>query len=141
MNAALELVCAALLTAAIIVGARLRQLRWQSRRMRIALDNMSQGLCMFDGGERLVVCNQRYREMYGLSAEAVRPGITLTELLQARVAAGTLRAQSGGLSPQLLASLADGKIKVSRRPPPKDTRFRSSTGPCRAAAGSRRMRT
>jgi hypothetical protein len=25
---------------------------------------MSQGLCMFDGNERLVVCNQRYMDMY-----------------------------------------------------------------------------
>lgn len=29
------------------------------RRMRVAINNMSQGLCMFDGNERLVVCNQR----------------------------------------------------------------------------------
>jgi methyl-accepting chemotaxis protein len=110
-NAALESVCAALLTAAIIVGARLRQLRWQSRRMRIALDNMSQGLCMFDGGERLVVCNQRYRDMYGLSAQVVRPGITLTELLQARIAAGSFARKAEDYRRELLASLADGKTK------------------------------
>jgi methyl-accepting chemotaxis protein len=110
LTAMLESVCAALLTAAIVVGARLRQLRWQSRRMRIALDNMSQGLCMFDAGERLVVCNQRYREMYGLSAEAVRPGITLTQLLEARVAAGTFARNAEDYRRQLLASLADGKI-------------------------------
>src|SRR5690242_10000365 len=79
--AVLESICAGLLTAAIMFGVRLRHLRWQSRRMRIALDNMSQGLCMFDGDERLVVCNQRYLEMYGMSPEVVRPGITLTELL------------------------------------------------------------
>jgi PAS domain-containing protein len=32
--------------------------------MRAAINNMSQGLCMFDGNERLVVCNQRYMDMY-----------------------------------------------------------------------------
>jgi PAS domain-containing protein len=31
-----------------------------------ALNNMSQGLCMFDAQARLVVCNRRYIEMYGL---------------------------------------------------------------------------
>src|SRR4051794_39965718 len=53
-SAVMESVCAGLLTAAIMIGVRLRELRWRSRRMRIALDNMSQGLCMFDGSERLV---------------------------------------------------------------------------------------
>ena len=41
-------------------------LRIDNQRMRVAINNMSQGLCMFDGNERLVVCNQRYMEMYDL---------------------------------------------------------------------------
>ena len=55
-----------------------------------ALNNMSQGLVMFDSSARLVVCNQRYLEMYGLSPEIVRPGCTLRELLDHRVATGQL---------------------------------------------------
>jgi len=77
--------------------------------MRIALDNMSQGLCMFDGSERLVVCNQRYLEMYALSREVVRPGITLLELLQARIAAGSFARKAEDYRRELLASIADGK--------------------------------
>src|SRR6185437_597634 len=53
-----------------------------------ALNNMSQGLVMFDSAHRLVVCNQRYLEMYSLSAETVRPGCSLQELLNHRIAAG-----------------------------------------------------
>ena len=53
-----------------------------------ALNNMSQGLAMFDSANRLVVCNRRYLEMYGLSPEIVRPGCTLRELLDHRVATG-----------------------------------------------------
>ena len=34
-----------------------RMLRTDNLRMRVAINNMSQGLCMFDGNERLVVCN------------------------------------------------------------------------------------
>ena len=45
--------------------------------MRGAINNMSQGLCMFDGNERLVVCNRRYMQMYNLSADIVTPGSTL----------------------------------------------------------------
>jgi diguanylate cyclase (GGDEF)-like protein len=54
-----------------------------------ALNNMSQGLVMFDSSARLIVCNHRYIELYGLSPEIVRPGCTLRELLEHRVATGS----------------------------------------------------
>jgi diguanylate cyclase (GGDEF)-like protein/PAS domain S-box-containing protein len=54
-----------------------------------ALKNMAHGLCMFDADQRLVVCNDRYGEMYGLPPELTRRGTTLRELLGARVAMGT----------------------------------------------------
>ena len=38
-------------------------------RLTTALNNMSQGLLMFDSAECLVVCNDRYRQMYNLSPE------------------------------------------------------------------------
>ncbi len=49
-----------------------------------ALHNMSQGLCMFDGDGRLVICNERYIHMYGLSADVIKPGCTLLEMLEHR---------------------------------------------------------
>lgn len=49
---------------------------------------MSQGLVMFDSSNRLVVCNRRYLDMYGLLPDAVRPGRTLEEILDCRIAAG-----------------------------------------------------
>jgi diguanylate cyclase (GGDEF)-like protein len=57
-----------------------------------ALNNMSQGLLMFDSSSRLVVCNQRYIEMYGLSPEIVRPGCTLREIVEHRAATGSFSA-------------------------------------------------
>ena len=51
------------------------QLSTAQAQTNAALDNMSQGLVMFDSSARLVVCNQRYLEMYGLSPEIVRPGL------------------------------------------------------------------
>jgi PAS domain-containing protein len=39
------------------------RLRRHSRRMRDAIDNMLEGLCMFDRNERLVLSNQRYRDV------------------------------------------------------------------------------
>jgi diguanylate cyclase (GGDEF)-like protein/PAS domain S-box-containing protein len=64
-------------------------LREQKLQLDTALNNMSQGLNMFDASGRLVVCNDRYLQMYGLPPEAVKPGCTVEELVQARIASGT----------------------------------------------------
>ena len=56
--------------------------------LQTALKNMAHGLCMFDSEQRLVVCNERYGEMYGLGPEQVKPGTTLRSILEARVRAG-----------------------------------------------------
>jgi PAS domain-containing protein len=45
---------------------------------------MSQGLCMFDSSGRLVMSNDRYRELYGLPPELVRPGCSIRDLLEYR---------------------------------------------------------
>jgi len=71
--------------AGLIVNARRRA---QMRLIRAALNNMTQGLCMFDGAARLVLCNERYLEMYGLLPEHARPGTYLRDLLTHCIAAG-----------------------------------------------------
>ena len=72
------------------------ELSEQNRRFDAALENMSQGICMFDKEQRLIVCNRRYARMYGLPDERVRPGTTLREILDHRVVHGLY----GGGSPQ-----------------------------------------
>ena len=54
-----------------------------------ALNNMAQGLCMFDAAQRLIVCNKRYADLYGLNEEQTRPGTTLRAILQHRIAMGS----------------------------------------------------
>lgn len=53
-----------------------------------ALENMTQGLCMFDRGNRLIVANKRYRDLYGFSADVVKPGVTLREIMMYSVSLG-----------------------------------------------------
>lgn len=53
------------------------------------LDNMSQGVLLFDSETRLIFCNRRYMEMYGLVPEIVRPGRYLRDLLIQRIQTGT----------------------------------------------------
>jgi diguanylate cyclase (GGDEF)-like protein len=59
-----------------------------------ALNNMSQGLCFFDGEQRLIVCNRRYLDMYGLPPESVKPGTMLREIVDLRFAAGSFPAMT-----------------------------------------------
>ena len=42
----------------------------RNEQLDAALDNMLQGLAMYDSEQRLVMCNKRYAEMYGLVARA-----------------------------------------------------------------------
>ncbi len=47
-----------------------------------ATNNMAQGLCLFDANSRLVFANNRYRQIYNVPEELVRPGIPLRDMLQ-----------------------------------------------------------
>ncbi len=58
-------------------------------RYRFALDRMKQGICVFDGEQRLLLFNRRYAEMYGLKLADLRLGMTLREVIELRYRAGT----------------------------------------------------
>jgi len=57
--------------------------------LETVLDNMSQGVLMFNSETRLIFCNRRYLEMYGLMPEVARPGRYLRDLLIQRIQNGT----------------------------------------------------
>ena len=69
---------------------RTKELRLQSLRLETALENMRQGLCMFDRDKRLIVSNRRYAEMYGIPPDKVRPGMSVDEILRQRFDAGNV---------------------------------------------------
>jgi methyl-accepting chemotaxis protein len=79
------LALAATAVAALLVVARLRA---HNRLIRSALNNMQQGLYMLDTKVRIVLCNDRYFEMYHLGRDTVRPGMTLKEHLRHRANVG-----------------------------------------------------
>ena len=74
-----------------------------------ALNNMSQGVLLFDANARLVLYNRRYIEMYGLSAGVVRPGCTLRELVEHRKALGVISADIDAYCRSVIAEVASGK--------------------------------
>ena len=68
---------------------RIRNLQFDS-----AINNMSHGLCFFDPAHRLIVCNDRYVEMYDLPRDRIGPGISLAEIVDMRFEAGSFPAMS-----------------------------------------------
>ena len=134
-NAAIYITSAALLMLSLIGGVVFlsarqveRKLREQNIRLDAALNNMSQGLSMFDAGQRVVVCNERYARMYGLTRDQVKPGTSLRQIVEHRIAKGIYAGPSPDdymrerLAPVTAASstiqeLSDGRsMLISRQP-------------------------
>ena len=85
-----------------------RRIARKCRLLDIALNNMSQGLVMFDRAERMVICNDRYIDLYGLSREVVSPGATLRDVIRNRSETGSLALDIEKYRAELLASVANG---------------------------------
>jgi methyl-accepting chemotaxis protein len=129
MVAAFAAALTTMLTMAFIGAVLARRMQERNQSMRIALNNMSQGLCMFDRNERLVICNRRYMAMYALPADVAKPGNTLASLLQFRIANGTFSrdpdqyrkdlrdAMRNGVTTHTEVKSVDGRnIAVANRP-------------------------
>jgi diguanylate cyclase (GGDEF)-like protein len=78
------------------------------RLLHAVLDNMPQGVLMFDAAAGLVFCNRRYVEMYGLSPEVAKPGCRLLDLLAHRLHARTFSGDPEQYVSELLSKVAEG---------------------------------
>jgi diguanylate cyclase (GGDEF)-like protein len=70
-----------------MLQARDAELLRQNELFDAALNNMSQGLAMFGADHRLIVCNGRFRELFGLSADVLRPNSQALGVFDAAMAA------------------------------------------------------
>jgi PAS domain S-box-containing protein len=88
---------------------RQRDLATQSALFHAAVENMPQGLCMFDASQRLIVCNELYSQMYGLTRDQTKQGTTLKSILEARAAAGHSPKDAAAYIEQRLRWVRDGQ--------------------------------
>jgi diguanylate cyclase (GGDEF)-like protein len=77
--------------------------------LQTVLNNMSQGVLMFDSETRLTFCNQRYIELYGLSPDIVKPGCHLRDLLKHRIELGNFADDPDQYVARLKDGIAEGK--------------------------------
>jgi len=99
-----------LLLAAVVFSWSCYRLKQQNIRLSFAVTNMTQGLVVWDSNARMVVCNDRYIDMYGMSREKVKPGVTLRAMLEHR-------AEIGKFKGDLEKYLADILDRIARRKP------------------------
>jgi diguanylate cyclase (GGDEF)-like protein/PAS domain S-box-containing protein len=117
---ALGLLASAVAAAALINLHSKRKLRQQKVQLDTALETMSQGLCMFDADGRIVLCNDRYAMMMGLSTPSLK-GLSLLDLLiRYRNSVGEDASDAEQVFGRILADAREGKpstkiIKTSAR--------------------------
>jgi diguanylate cyclase (GGDEF)-like protein len=129
--------CGLVLLALLLLHNRLLrrthgELHTQNERFDAALNNMSQALCMVDTEQRLIVCNQRYTELFALPPDAAAPRTPIGDILH-KIAAGNhsmgelasaihlkqemlIRDESAGTF--VTEQSAERSISVSHRPMP-----------------------
>jgi methyl-accepting chemotaxis protein len=106
------LIAASLICVLAVFGATVLFRRARGRRSTLfatAINNMSQGLVMFDDSEQLVLSNSRYVKMYGLSPSIVKPGSKLIDLVRHRFATGSVGGDPEKYCAETLTAIAQGK--------------------------------
>lgn len=110
-----------------LLNEREQELRTQNTRFETAINNMTQGLAMFDADRKLIVCNKRYAEIYTIPSELIRNGTTAEQILHYRLEQGLYKDRSFGSLAERASKertahvnqieLADGRtIIVSHQP-------------------------
>jgi diguanylate cyclase (GGDEF)-like protein/PAS domain S-box-containing protein len=105
------------------------QLQTTLEKMRLdtAINNMTQGLLLFDAQARVVVCNQRYLDMYGLSRDVITAGRPFRDVIAHRKETGSFAGDVDAYVAEVMRDVgrssvnvmhtADGRaIQISSRP-------------------------
>jgi diguanylate cyclase (GGDEF)-like protein/PAS domain S-box-containing protein len=92
-----------------------RNSKGKLRRQRVlldtALENMSQGLCMFEADGRIRLFNERYAKMIGMSAALLNGG-SLFDVLKFRRANGEFAGDPKEVFARVLADVREGKSSI-----------------------------
>lgn len=65
----------------VLVEEKTRELRLSEERFRSSIDAIEEAFVIFDADDRLVYCNERYRETYPAVRELIRPGTPFVDII------------------------------------------------------------
>lgn len=93
-----------------------RRLALEKHRLDTAVNNMDQGLLLFDASQKLVICNDRYIEMYGLSRDVIKPGCSFRDVVAHRKQAGSFGGDVDEYCDRIMRDLLPGRVMVTETP-------------------------
>ena len=86
-----------------------RRLAAERRQLSIAVNNIPQGLVLYDASARIVICNQPYIDMFGLSPDVAKPGCTMQRLIAHRKETGSFDGDIDEFCAAIIKTVSLGK--------------------------------
>lgn len=86
-----------------------QRLTLEKQRLDTAVNNIPQGLVLYDASARIIVCNRRYVEMFGLSPDVAKPGCTMQALIAHRKETGSFDGDVDEFCSAIIRNVALGK--------------------------------
>ncbi len=87
-----------------------QQHQMEKQRLDTAVNNIPQGLVVYDKSARITVCNKRYIEMFGLSPEVAKPGHSMQDLIAHRKETGSFDGDVDEFCDAIMRNVALGKV-------------------------------
>ena len=119
---------------ALILFLIIRQIKRQNReaqerieaerqRLDTALNNMSQGLILYDAAGYIVTCNRRYADMFGLSSDIIKPGCHIIEAMHHRKERGAFNGDVEAFCADVMRVVAEGTVSTRTHELPNGRAF------------------
>ena len=87
-----------------------QRLELQKQQLDTALNNMTQGLVLYDASARIILCNRRYIDMYKLSTDVVKPGCHFYDLIRHRQQTGSFDGDVEEFCSSIMRNIRQGKV-------------------------------
>jgi diguanylate cyclase (GGDEF)-like protein len=94
----------------LVVSKLSMQHRLEKQRLDTAVNNIPQGLVVYDSSAHVTVCNRRYIEMFGLSADVIKPGCAMQDLISHRKQTGSFDGDVEEFCNAIIRDVSLGKV-------------------------------
>src|SRR6266576_2532622 len=94
----------------LVVRKLSQQHQLEKQRLDTAVNNIPQGLVVYDALARVTVCNRRYLEMFGLSPDVAKPGCTMQDLISHRKETGSFDGDVEEFCAAIIRNVRLGKV-------------------------------